>query len=127
MAQLTIPPAVRGGPGQSNVTSPGVTIPSGMTSIGITYSIPQADRNSTSASIWQRIEVSLDGGTTWELEMDGGVWHGGTGSVNRQGVLNPPPSMTIAGPSLSALVGKLTRGRWEIPVAMTVGATITAV
>lgn len=127
MAQITIPPAVRGGSGQSDVTSPSVTIPSGMTSIGITYSIPQADRNNASASIWQRIEISTDGGTTWQLSMDGGVWTGGSGTVSRSGVLNPPPSMQIAGPSLAALVGKLTRGRWEIPVAMTIGATVTAV
>jgi hypothetical protein len=59
--------------------------------------------------------------------MDGGVWTGGSGSVSKTGVLNPPPSMTIAGPSLAALVGNLTRGRWEIPVAMTIGMTITAV
>jgi hypothetical protein len=98
-----------------------------MTSVSVTYSIPQADRDNPNASIWQRIEFSLDGGATWKAYMDGGVWHGGTGNIGRDGTVNPPPSMTIAGPSLSALVGKLTRGRWEIPVAITIGATITAV
>jgi hypothetical protein len=60
MASLTIPPATRGGSGQSDVISPSVTIPSGMTSIGITYSIPQTDRNNAANSIWQRIEI-VDG------------------------------------------------------------------
>ena len=128
MAQRTIPPAVRGGQGSSNVVSPGLTIPAGMTSIAITYSIPQADRNSTAVSLHQMIEVSADSGTTWKVYLDGGIWKGGTGALSKDGsVLNPPPSMMLAGLALSALAGKLTRGHWEIPVAMTIGATVTAV
>lgn len=127
MAQLTIPEATRGGQGSSNVFSPGLTIPAGLQSITITYSMPQATRNSTAVSLHQMIEVSTNGGTTWAAVMDGGNWIGGTGYVDRQGNLNPPPSMTIAGPSLAALEGHLTRGHWVIPTAMTIGATVTAV
>ena len=128
MAQLTIPPAVRGGQGSSNVVSPGLTIPSGMTSITITYSIPQADRDSSAVSLHQMIEVSTNSGATWKAYMDGGIWKGGTGALSKDGsVLNPPPGMMLAGPALSALAGNLTRGHWEIPVAMTIGATVTAV
>lgn len=122
MATITIPPAVRSG----DVVSPSIVVPAGMTSVTITYSIPQADRDNALVSIHQLIEFSLDAGVTWKAYMDGGVWHGGTGAISKDGlVTNPPPSMTIAGPSLAALVGQLTRGHWEIPVAMTVGATVT--
>lgn len=127
MAQITIPEATRGGPGSSNVFSPGLTIPAGLQSIAITYSIPQATRNSTAVSLHQMIEVSTNNGQTWKAYMDGGIWKGGTGEVNRQGVLNPAPSMTLGGPALQALTGQLTRGHWEIPTAMTIGATVTAV
>ena len=99
-----------------------------MTSITITYSIPQADRDSTSSFLHQMIEVSTDSGTTWKVYMDGGNWIGGTGAVGKNStVVNPPPSMTLAGPALSALAGHLTRGHWVIPVAITIGATVTAV
>lgn len=122
MATITIPPALRSG----DVVSPSVVIPAGMTSVAITYSIPQADRDNPAVSIHQMIEFSLDAGVTWKAYMDGGVWLGGTGTLSKDGlVTNPPPSMTIAGPSLAALVGKLTRGHWQIPVAMTVGTTVT--
>lgn len=125
MAVFTIPSATRGGVGQSDVISPGFTIPANTQSIGITYTIPLADRNSTAVSIWQRIEVSTNNGGTWKAYMDGGVWKGGTGYTAKDGTVNPPPSMTLAGQSLTALTGQLTRGRWEIPVALTIGATIT--
>jgi len=60
--------------------------------------------------------------------MDGGVWTGGSGYVDKWStVVNPPPSMTIAGPSLAALEGQLTRGNWRIPNAITIGATVTAI
>ena len=128
MAQLTIPPAVRGGQGSSNVVSPSLIMPAGGTSITITYSIPQADRDSTSSFLHQMIEVSTDGGTTWEVYMDGGNWQGGSGALSKDGsVLNPAPSMTLAGPALSALAGQRTRGHWVIPTAITIGATVTAV
>ena len=121
MATITIPAQSRIGP----VHSPTVIVPAGHTSAFIQFTMPvQAERDDPARRMDAAVEYSADGVIFKPYVMVG--WQGGTGILSKDGLTtNPPPSLGIFGAALGGLVGTQCRIAADLPVAITVGATLT--
>lgn len=99
----------------------GQIIPASATRLTIRALMSNAVRANAALSLSFHVYKSFDAGQTWQHDT-GGTWRGGTGFTDRQGVVNPPISITYEGAPLESIKSGLVRLEIDIPVEMRVGA-----
>lgn len=126
MAFIVVNPALR----SSNALRfpvNGLTVPSNANQAAIVFTMPvDSERASTSARMDFGIDVSTDGGATWESYLQAG-WIGGTGTTGKNStVLNPPPMATVGGEFFAAFAGQKASISVKLSEPMTLGGTISS-
>ena len=113
MATRTIPKSTRSG----EVTTPSISIPTGISQIVITYNMDAADLAVPARTITSTIEHSTDGGTVWRTVVSS-AWTGAVGNAL-------PPRIVYNPNDLSRTLARLRVDLGAVPLS--IGATFTAV
>ena len=104
---------------QGVYTTPSVVVPAGITELLVTLDVTHATYNTVGRSV-RMLLYWLDEQGVWRLP-GSALWQSGSYTDPDTGVVNPPP---VLSPSIVGLIGKTIRAEFEIPVSMSVGATI---
>lgn len=91
------------------------------TRLRIVGDMTQAVLTDPNAIVRVRIYKSNDG-IEWPPVADQAIeWHGGTGFIDKDGTVNPPPRIVIDADSLAYYLGKWVMGEIDVPVQISVG------
>lgn len=103
--------------------TPSVVIGAGLEELLVKLNVSTATYNSIGRSVTMRLYVLDEVQGVWRLTGTS-QWQTGAYTDPETGQVNPPP---VLSPNVAGLQGRTVRAEFEIPVTMSVGATIETV
>ncbi len=103
--------------------TPSVVIVAGLAELQVKLNVSTATYNTTGRSVTMRLYVLDEAQGVWRLTGTS-QWQTGTYTDPETGEVNPAP---VLSPSILGLQGRTVRAEFEIPVTMSIGATIETV
>lgn len=105
---------------QGTYITPSAVLPAGTTELLVKLNVSNATYNTTGKSVTMRLYALDEAQGLWKLRGTA-VWQSGPYTDPETGDVNPPPVLSI---SVSGIAGKTVRAEFEVPVSMSVGASI---
>jgi len=100
--------------------APSIVVPAGITEILVKLNVTTATYTTTGKSVTMRVYVLNETNGTWQLTSTA-LWETGAYTDPETGEVNPPP---VLSPSIMGLTGRTLRAEFEIPISMSIGATV---